>query len=44
MGLIYAMLNGTSKPGTGIFIGAALVFIAIAEGVAWILEGFANDR
>lgn len=26
-----------------LFLCAALIFIAVTEGVAWVLEGFADD-
>jgi hypothetical protein len=26
-----------------IFVGVGVVFVVITEGIAWVLEGFAND-
>ena len=26
-----------------IFVGVSIVFVVITEGIAWVLEGFAND-
>jgi hypothetical protein len=41
-GLVYGAITGSGKAGF-IFV-LALIFIAITEGIAWILEGFASDK
>jgi hypothetical protein len=43
IGLIYGVSTDTGKSGFIGFFVAAIIFIAITEGIAWILEGFAND-
>lgn len=43
IGLVYGVLTNTGKSGFIGFFVAAIILIAITEGIAWILEGFAND-
>lgn len=43
VGLVYGAVTDSGKAGTGSMFVLALIFIAITEGIAWVLEGFAND-
>ena len=44
VGLIYTLTESEPvKAGLGAIFVIAIVFVALTEGIAWILEGFAND-
>ena len=44
-GLMYAALTNQEKANSDLFLflGLFAVFIAITEGMAWVLEGFSRD-
>lgn len=42
MAYAYIFENG-SKEGLGVALLVIVVYVALAEGIAWVLEGFAND-
>lgn len=48
VGVAISFLNATDitpalKSDTILLLGSAIVFTGITEGIAWVLEGFAND-
>jgi len=45
LGLMYAALTNQEKANNDLFffLGLFAVFIAITEGMAWVLEGFSRD-
>ena len=48
VGVSITFLNATDitpalKSDTIFLLGSAIVFVVITEGIAWVLEGFAND-
>ena len=48
VGVAISFLNATDitpvlKSDTILLLGSAIVFALITEGIAWVLEGFAND-
>lgn len=48
VGVAITFLNATDrapalKSDTILLLGSAIVFALITEGIAWVLEGFAND-
>jgi hypothetical protein len=48
VGVAISFLNATDrtpamKSDTTLFLLLAILFVAITEGIAWVLEGFAND-
>jgi K+-transporting ATPase A subunit len=48
VGVAISFLNATDitpvlKSDTIFLLGSAIVFALITEGIAWVLEGFAND-
>ena len=47
LGLFYNYIGRSNSPPLNadayFFLGSLVVFVALTEGIAWILEGFADD-